>query len=106
MLDNIMVGQVGTTQMTGVAITNQLIFVFNLCIFGAISGAGIFTAQFFGSGDNKGVRDTFRFKLISCFIIAVLGISLFFFAGEPLINLYLKGEGSKGDAASSLYYSR
>ena len=106
MLDNIMVGQVGTTQMTGVAITNQLIFVFNLCIFGAISGAGIFTAQFFGSGDNKGVRDTFRFKLISCFIIAVLGISLFFFAGEPLINLYLKGEGSKGDAASSLYYAR
>ena len=106
LLDNIMVGRIGTEQMSGVAITNQLIFIFNLCIFGATAGAGIFTAQFFGSGDNKGVRDTFRFKLISCFIIAVLGISLFFFAGEPLINLYLKGEGSKGDAASSLYYAR
>ena len=29
-LDNIMVGQIGTEQMSGVAIANQLIFVFNL----------------------------------------------------------------------------
>lgn len=50
LLDNIMVGQVGTEQMSGVAIANQLIFVFNLCIFGAVSGAGIFGAQFYGSG--------------------------------------------------------
>ena len=47
LLDNIMVGQVGTEQMSGVAIANQLIFVFNLCIFGAVSGAGIFGAQFY-----------------------------------------------------------
>ena len=46
MLDNVMVGQVGTIPMSGVAIVNQLMFVFNLCIFGAASGAGIFTAQF------------------------------------------------------------
>ena len=39
LLDNIMVGRVGTEQMTGVAIVNQLIFVFNLAIFGAVSGA-------------------------------------------------------------------
>lgn len=62
MLDNIMVGQVGTAQMSGVAIVNQLLFVFNLCIFGAVSGAGIFTAQFAGSKDHTGVRGTFRFK--------------------------------------------
>ena len=29
--------------MSGVAIVNQLIFVYNLCIFGGVSGAGIFT---------------------------------------------------------------
>ena len=32
-LDNIMVGQLGTEQMSGVAIVNQLIFVYNLTIF-------------------------------------------------------------------------
>ena len=42
-----MVGMVGTEQMTGVAIVNQLLFVYNISIFGVISGAGIFGAQFF-----------------------------------------------------------
>ena len=49
-LDNIMVGQIGTEQMSGTAIVNQLLFVFNLCIFGVLSGPGIFGAQFFGKG--------------------------------------------------------
>src|SRR5574344_2049598 len=62
-LDNIMVGQVGTEQMTGVAIVNQLIFVFNLCIFGGISGVGIFGTQFFGNKNFEGLRNTFRFKV-------------------------------------------
>ena len=63
LLDNIMVGQIGTEQMSGVAIVNQLIFVYNLCIFGGVSGAGIFTAQYFGQKDDEGIRHTFRFKL-------------------------------------------
>ena len=54
LLDNIMVGRVGTEQMSGIAIVNQLLLVFNLAIFGAISGAGIFGAQFFGCGNHKG----------------------------------------------------
>ena len=64
MLDNIMVGQVGTVQMNGVAISNQLLFVCNLCLFGAMAGAGIFTAQYHGSGDNEGLRSTVRYKLM------------------------------------------
>ena len=53
-LDNIMLGQIGTEQMSGVAIVNQLLFVFNICIFGGASGAGIFGTQFFGKGDYTG----------------------------------------------------
>ena len=55
MLDNVMVGQVGTIPMSGGAIVNQLMFVFNLCVFGAASGAGIFTAQFKGREDQEGI---------------------------------------------------
>ena len=106
MLDNVMVGRVGTLQMTGVAVTNQLIFVFNLCIFGAISGAGIFGAQFFGKGDTEGVRHTFRFKIIFCSLLCILGILIFLFGGNMLINMYLKGEGSASDIAASLRYAR
>lgn len=106
LLDNIMIGRVGTVQMTGVAIANQLIFVFNLCIFGAVSGAGIFGAQFFGKKDMEGVRNTFRFKLMICVVLSLLGMLLFVFLGGDLIHLYLTGEGSLEDAAASLRYGR
>ena len=100
MLDNIMVGQVGTAQMSGVSIVNQILFVLNLCIFGATSGAGIFTAQFVGSGDREGVRSTFRFKLIACAMLTVLATVIFISFGKPLISFYLKGEGASAQESS------
>lgn len=106
MLDNIMVGRVGTEQMSGVAITNQLMFVFNICVFGAISGAGLFTAQFFGCDNEKGIRDTVRFKLISCAVICGLGFLIFGLWGEELIKLYLHGEGQEGALGATLMYAK
>lgn len=106
MLDNIMIGTVGTAQMTGVAVANQLIFVFNLCIFGAVSGAGIFGTQFFGSGDHEGVRHTFRFKFLFCGLITIAGILLFLFYGEPLLKLYMQGDQGVTDAAATLHFAK
>lgn len=88
-LDNIMVGQLGTEQMSGVAIVNQLVFVFNLLVFGGLSGAGIFGAQFYGKGDHKGVRDTFRFKLIMGIGIVVVTYIVMLLFGDNLIQMYL-----------------
>ena len=76
MLDNIMIGRVGTEEMSGVAVANQLFFVFNVTIFGLLSGAGIFGAQFFGSKNVEGLRDTFRFKVISGCVLMTAGILL------------------------------
>ncbi len=106
MVDNVMVGRVGTLQMNGVAVINQLLFVFNLCIFGAVSGAGIFTAQFFGKGDHKGIRDTFRFKLLFALFLTLGGILLFVCCDESLIGLYLQGEGRAEDIAGTLGYAK
>ena len=104
LLDNIMVGQVGTVPMSGVSIVNGLRFVFNLCIFGASSGAGIFTAQFHGSGDHKGVRHTFRFKFMTCILLSLAGAAIFLTGGKDLIGLYLTGEGDAATAAEVLSY--
>lgn len=106
LLDNIMVGQVGTEQMSGVAIVNQLMFVFNICIFGGVSGAGIFTAQFFGYGDHKGVRDTFHVKFLISISITLIGLLIFAFKGEDLIGLYLRGSAEGGNAEATLYYAK
>ena len=102
LLDNVMVGSVGTLPMSGVSIVNGLLFVFNLCVFGASSGAGIFTAQFYGSGDHDGVRYTFRFKILVCLATAAAGIGIFLGWGENLISLYLQGEGDAVHARQAL----
>ena len=102
LLDNIMVGQIGTAQMSGVAIANQLIFVFNICVFGAVSGAGIFGAQFYGKGDHEGLRDTFRFKVLVCLVLSLIAMVLFWTQSDLLINLYLKGEADVTDVSEVL----
>lgn len=106
LLDNIMIGQVGTPQMSGVAIANQLIFVFNLTIFGGLSGAGIFGAQFFGAGDHEGLRNTVRFKLWMAVATLAVAIVVFLTCGDQLISLYLTGEGDAAERAAMLVYSR
>lgn len=95
LLDNIMVGQVGTEQMSGVAIVNQLMFVFNICVFGVLAGAGIFAAQFYGCKNHKGIRDAFRFKIIATAIMFVIGLAVFLLMGDSLIKMYLHGEGQQ-----------
>ena len=104
LLDNIMVGQVGTIPMSGVSIVNGLLFVFNLCVFGASSGAGIFTAQYYGSQDHEGIRYTFRFKVLVCLLITALGGLIFTFADQFLIGLYLTGKGDAAAASGAMDY--
>ena len=105
MLDNVMVGQLDTAQIGAVTIVNNnLLYVLNVTLFGGAAGAGIFTTQYYGSGDNEGIRHTFRFKLLVCFALALVGSGIFLFAGKPLISLYLQGEGDPTLAADTLRY--
>ncbi|MBR1747793.1 MAG: MATE family efflux transporter [Clostridia bacterium] len=104
LLDNIMVGSVGTEQMSGVSIANILLFVFNLAIFGATSGVGIFTAQYFGSKNEKGMKYTIRFSMYWGLVLFVVGLLIYGGLGKAIINLYLHENGSTGDIASTLEY--
>ena len=96
LLDNVMVGQVGTEQMSGVSIANQLLFVFNLCVFGGLAGAGIFSAQFFGAKNEDGVRHCFRYKLFVCAGLIALALAVFLPGGRYLITRFLHDEASPG----------
>ncbi len=106
LLDNIMIGRVGTEPMSGVAIVNQLIFVYNLCLFGGVSGAGIFTAQYFGQKNHEGIRQTVRFKIWIVTVITLFTTALFLFAGDNLIRFYLQGDGTAESAAATLHYGK
>lgn len=106
LLDDLMVGSLGTAQVSGVAIGNQLLFIFNLTVFGVLSATGIFGAQFFGAGDMKGVRNVFRAKVLFSFAALLAGCLLFLFYNRELISLFLKGEGEKTLAERILQEAR
>ena len=106
MLDNLMVGGIGTEQMSGVAICNQLIFVFNLCVFGGLSGAGIYGAQFSGKRDLEGVRNVLRFKLWLVGLLSLAGVLALWFFDEPLLSLFLHQGSEQGDLALTLQCAR
>ena len=106
LLDNVMVGKLGTEQMSGVAIVNQLVFVYILCVFGGLAGAGIFTAQYVGSGSNDGIKYTVRFKFYTCIFIAIVAGIVFGFFHEPLIKLFLHEGSETGDLELALHYAK
>ncbi len=105
LLDNIMVGRIGTEQMSGVAIVNQLVFVFYLCVFGGFAGAGIFTAQYYGAEDHEGIRHTFRYKLWMGLILVLAAGGILGFFGRNLIGLYLNSSEDGGDLAAAMGYA-
>lgn len=106
LIDNVMVGSLGTEAMTGVSIVGQLIFVFNLAIFGGLSGPGIYGAQYYGQNNTEGFRNTFRIKQWICFICVVLGLAVFVFGGETLIGMYLHGESTGIDSELTMKYAK
>lgn len=102
LLDNIMVGSLSAAEFSSVAISNQLVFVFNLCLFGIVSGAGIFSAQFYGKGDDEGVRNTMRIKLVVSAVFTALAIGVFLIFGKNLISLWLNDTDNLSDMAITL----
>lgn len=102
LIDNVMVGSLGTEEMTAVSIVGQLIFVFNLAIFGGLSGPGIYGAQYYGQRNIQGFQNTFRIKIWIGLLCFVLGMTVFVGFGEPLIELYLRGESETIDSTETL----
>jgi len=80
LIDNFMVAGLGDVKMSGVNITNQLMFVFFISLMTLTSAGGIFMSQFNGAGDSAGMRQTFRFKLVATSLVAlvvtVLGVAI------------------------------
>lgn len=104
LLDNIMVGRIGTEPMSGVAIVNQLLFIFNLCVFGSLAGAGIYTAQYYGKGDHEGIKNSMRFKLWVVLGVLAVALGLLLSFGEEMISLFIHEGEDNLDLAATMHY--
>ncbi len=99
LLDNIMVGSLGTEAISAASISNSVLMVHMLAIFGGMSGASIYGAQFFGKGDMDGMRHTFRFKLYFGVIFSAAAIAVYLLFGSSFIQSFLRGDSNGGDLA-------
>ena len=102
LLDNVMVGSLGTEAISAASIANQVMMVYNLAIFGGLSGVSIFGAQYYGKGDMDGMRNTFRIKISFAVGSSVLAIAVYLLAGESFIASFLMGESNGGDMGLAL----
>ena len=103
MLDNLMIGRTGSSEIAGVAVGNQLLFVLNLCVFGMVSGAGILGAQYFGKKDREGFHNILRFKLVAVVLLTAGATALFLGAGEFLVSRFINEEDPEIRAAAIGY---
>lgn len=106
LLDNLMVGAVGNLEMSAVSVVNQLLFIFYLCIFGGLAGAGIFAAQYAGANDHEGVRNCFRIKLYTAVLMVVLALIVFLLVPDKLISMYIAEGTSAEDATATLSFGK
>ena len=102
LLDNVMVGSLGKESISAASIANQVMMVFNLAIFGGLSGVSIYGAQFYGKGDMTGMRYTFRVKLFFGVICSAAAIAIYLIFGESFIASFLRGESNGGDPVKAL----
>jgi len=71
-VDNAMVGVLGTIPLSGVGMATQWTTLFNVAMFGFTSGAGVFFAQYWGVKDMGGVKNAFTLATLCAGVVALL----------------------------------
>jgi putative MATE family efflux protein len=88
MVDTVMIGQLGETEIAAVGQANQLFFLFVLTLFGVSSGAAIFTAQYWGVRDVKNIRRVLGLGLMTASASALIFTVLAVFFPRQVMMVY------------------
>ena len=97
MLGVVFVGQKGETSVAAVGLAGQIAFLLNLVHFGIVSGAAMFTAQFWGKNDIPNLR-----RVLGLCLILTLSTSLTFMVLSQLFPEYILRIYSRDEAVIAL----
>ena len=90
MIDTIMIGKIGETEIAAVGIANQYFFLFNLLVIGITSGAGVFISQYWGQKNEEYIQKTLGLSLISSIISSILFTIVALLIPHTIIRLFNK----------------
>jgi putative MATE family efflux protein len=93
LVDNLMVGQLGDASLGGVAATNRFYMIAFFATFGILAAAGIFIAQYFGAKDEEHMKQSFRFSILSAYLVILPFFALGFLKPEWGIQYFTTDAG-------------
>lgn len=88
MMDTIMLGALGETQLSAASLANQPFFIFTIVTFGIASGCSVLTAQYWGKGDSEPIRRIIGIALDVTVVLSVILFLLLFFFPETAMRIY------------------
>ncbi len=105
MMDTIMVGMVGETQLSAVSLANQFINIFHIFCMGIGMGASVLVARYYGMKDNKSLKSTVSIMLRLCLAMATLFCVVTILLPRQIMQIYTVEENIIRNGARYLNYS-
>jgi len=97
LVDNFMVAALGDAKMAGVNVANQINFIYMVLVNTVCMAGGIYLSQHRGAGDEEGMKQAFRFKLVMATLISAIHFAICMIFPEALLRMMLGGN-PEGDA--------
>lgn len=105
MMDTIMIGKVGETQLSAVSLANQFINIYQILCMGIGMGASVLVARYYGMKDKESLKKTVAIMIRLCVGIAALFCVMTLFFPEWIMRIYTVEEGIITNGIRYLEYS-
>lgn len=92
MMDNIMVGRVGETQLSAVALANQFISIFHIFCMGIGMGASVLVSRYYGMRDKDSLKKTVAIMLRLCLAMSTIFCVTTLLIPEQIMRIYTAEE--------------
>lgn len=102
LVDTMMIGQLGQTEIAAVGLANKVFFVFTLLLFGIVSGSSILTAQYWGKKDIKSIHKVLGMSIAISLIGSIVFVLAGIFAPEGVMRIFTPSDNTVAIGASYL----
>lgn len=97
LIDNFMVAGLGDAKMAAVNVANQINFVYLVVLWTLCGAGGIYLAQFKGAGDEEGMKQAYRFKVILALAVSAVYFTLLLVIPDKLMAVMTMGNAAQGE---------
>ena len=105
MMDTIMIGIIGETQLSAVSLANQFINIFHIFCMGIGMGASVLVARYYGMKDQNSLKSTVSIMLRLCLSMASLFCIATILLPRQIMKIYTIEEAIISSGSTYLSYS-